>query len=83
VRIGVQEGSLAEYAGRENLSGVFDANELKEREGTRYVFLSGNPKAIVEIEGAAFEKKATEMVVFDRNRKPLLVAGVNMLLPTK
>jgi hypothetical protein len=80
--VNLQESSISDYVGGQaNLNGVFAANELKDREGMRYFFLSGGDKGFVEIEGSAFEDRPAEMVVLDRNRKPLLVAGVNMLLP--
>jgi hypothetical protein len=84
-RLNPVESSLTDYvAGQADLNLVFDANELKDRETTKYVFLSGTgSKILVPIEGNSFESKPIEMVVFDRNRKPLLVADIDMLVPTK
>jgi hypothetical protein len=48
-----------------------------------YVFISGAPKVEIVFKGSNFDRRPANLLVLDKNRHPLVLAGVDVLVPRR
>jgi hypothetical protein len=77
----VEIATVREFVDPKLLNVSFVGNDLKSRLGEKYMFLSGRGKNFFQVRGGSAEEQEADMIVLDKNRRPLFVASVTMFAP--